>query len=90
MKCSLPQSHPHPSSILCHGLVSFRLLAGDNDFVLQIHKNKESTCTALCHKIDEQFSFFFSFKIFQHTSYNVDIFCKTFRSDIPPASSVTN
>ena len=27
-----------------------------------------------------------SFKIFQHTSHNVDIFCKTFRSDIPPAS----
>ena len=31
-----------------------------------------------------------SFKLFQHTSHNVDIFCKTFRSDIPPASSVTN
>ena len=34
-------------------------------------------------------SFLYAFKIFQHTSHNVDI-CKTFRSDIPPASSVTN
>ena len=67
-------------SVIPHASLSFKEGVHDLRWFMQ----KENQAIRKLHNLYDA-----SFKIFHHTSHNVDI-CKTFRSDIPPASSVTN